>query len=244
MIKIIKNEIPKMKQPVMNVDDPLHKKLNNYPLTSTLNKSFILALIGKPGSGKSHFLISLLKTENLFNDVFENILIFIPPSSRSSIVGDFWGKNLPAENIYDELNETNLQDAYNRCKEINLLGQKKKKKFKSLIIFDDVQKDFRGESEDLLGHICNDRRHDRISIIFCVQTYKSLNPTARKSLSNLILFKVNKNEMSDIFDEQIDTMKEKFKYILDLAYKNPHEFLAIDTGSQRLFNNWDEVIIN
>ncbi len=61
MIKIIKNEIPKMKKPTMNVDNILHDKLNEYPLLSTLNKSFILALIGKAGSGKSHFLISLLK---------------------------------------------------------------------------------------------------------------------------------------------------------------------------------------
>ena len=46
MIKVIKNEVPKMKQPTMNVDNILHEKLNHYPLLSTLNKSFILALIG------------------------------------------------------------------------------------------------------------------------------------------------------------------------------------------------------
>lgn len=238
MIKIIKNEIPKMKQPVMNVDNILHKKLDDYPLTATLNKSFILALIGKPGSGKSHFLISLLKSKPLLKNVFENILIFIPPSSRSSINEDFWGNNLPAENIYDELNETTLQDAYNRCKEISKEG------YKSLLIFDDVQKDFKGESEKLLQNICNNRRHDRISIIFCVQTYKSLSKTARNALSNLIIFKVNKSQMRDIFDEQIETMKERFEEILDLAYKNPHEFISIDCNSQRCFNNWDEVIIN
>jgi hypothetical protein len=145
---------------------------------------------------------------------------------------------LPAENIYDELNETTLQDAYNRCKEISKEG------YKSLLIFDDVQKDFKGESEKLLQNICNNRRHDRISIIFCVQTYKSLSKTARNALSNLIIFKVNKTQMRDIFDEQIETMRERFEEILDLAYKNPHEFISIDCNSQRCFNNWDEVIIN
>ena len=108
MIRLIKNEVPKMKQPKMNVDNILHEKLNDYPLLSTLNKSFILALIGKAGSGKSHFLISLLKSKPLLNKVFENIIIFIPPSSRSSISGDFWDSNLPPENIYDELNQFKL----------------------------------------------------------------------------------------------------------------------------------------
>ena len=76
MIRIIKNEIPKMKQPKMNVDNILHEKLNEYPLLSTKNKSFILGLIGKAGSGKSHFLISLLKSNPLLYKVFENIIIF------------------------------------------------------------------------------------------------------------------------------------------------------------------------
>lgn len=238
MIKIIKNEIPKMKQPKMNVDNILHEKLNNYPLLSTLNKSFILALIGVAGSGKSHFLISMLKSKPLMNKVFENIIIFIPPSSRSSIAGDFWDENLPEENIYDELTLENLMEAYEKCKE------NAKEGYKSLIIFDDVQKDFKGECEKLLQNICNNRRHDRISIIFAVQSYKALSKTARNALTNLIIFKVNKTQMKDIFDEQIETMKEKFEEILNIAYKKPHEFLAIDTNSQRCFNNWDEVIIN
>jgi hypothetical protein len=184
------------------------------------------------------------KTEELLNDVFENILIFIPPSSRSSVSGDFWDNSLPPENIYDELNEENLQDAYLRCKENTKLGEKDGKKYKSLLIFDDVQKDFKGECEKLLQHICNNRRHDRISIIFAVQSYKALSKTARNALTNLIIFKVNKSQMKDIFDEQIETMREKFEDILNMAYKNPHEFLAIDTTTQRCFNNWDEVVIN
>ena len=238
MISVIKNEIPKMKQPKMNVDDILHSKLNDYPLLSTLNKSFVLALIGKAGSGKSHFLISLLKSKPLLNKVFENIIIFIPPSSRSSISGDFWDENLPEENIYDQLNIENLEEAYMKCKE------NAKEGYKSLLIFDDVQRDFKGAAENLIQHICNNRRHDRISIIFCVQSYKALSRTARNALTNLIIFKVNKNQMKDIFDEQIETMRDRFEEILNLAYKNPHEFLAIDTNTQRCFNNWDEVIIN
>ena len=75
MISVIKNEIPKMDMPKMNVDDILDKKLDKYSLTSTLNKSFILGLIGKAGSGKSHFLISLLKSKPLLQQVFENIII-------------------------------------------------------------------------------------------------------------------------------------------------------------------------
>ena len=238
MIKIIKYEKPKLKEPKMTVDNILHEKLNNYELMKTLNKSFVLALIGKAGSGKSHFLISMLNSKPLFNRVFENIMIFIPPSSRSSIKDDFWDKNLPLENIFDELNLFNLENAYMKCKENTDEG------YKNLLIFDDVQKDFKGECEKMLQHICNNRRHDRISIIFCVQSYKALSRTARNALSNLIIFKINKSQMKDIFDEQIETMKDKFDEILKLSFKNKHDFMAIDTNSQRCFLNWDEIITN
>ena len=96
----------------------------------------------------------------------------------------------------------------------------------------------------MLQHICNNRRHDRISIIFCVQSYKALSRTARNALSYLIIFKIHKSQMKDIFDEQIETMKDKFDEILKLSFKNKHDFMAIDTNSRRCFLNWDEIITN
>lgn len=235
--EIVENTIPNMKKPTFNVDKILHEKLNEYPLTSTLNKSFILALLGKPGSGKSSFLISLLQSKNLFKKIFENIIIFIPPNSRNSVNNNFWEKNLPPENIYDELTLETLTEAYERCKE------NAKEGYKSLLVFDDVQKDFKGECEKLLLDIFNNRRHVLTSIIICIQSYKSLSYKCRASLTNLIIFKVNKTQMSDIFDEQIEMMKPIFEKVLNVAYKKPHEFITIDTNTQRLFLNWNEILI-
>ena len=164
--EIVENTIPNMKKPTFNVDKILPEKLNEYPLTSTLNKSFILALLGKPASGKSSFLISLLQSKNLFKKIFENIIIFIPPNSRNSDNNNFWEKNLPPENIYDEVTLETLTEAYERCKE------NAKEGYKSLLVFDDVQKDFKGECEKLLLDIFNNRRHVLTSIIICIQSYK------------------------------------------------------------------------
>jgi len=237
-IEIIQNEVPDMKKPKFTVDGILADKLDNYPLTSTLNKSFILALIGRAGSGKSHFLISMLQSSNLMKKIFENILIFIPPSSRSSIASNFWEKNLPEENIYDELNYQNLTDAYTRCQQNSEEG------YKSLIIFDDVQSAFKNtEIEKLLLHICNNRRHLRTSIILAIQSYKSLSKMARSAITNLIIFKVNKSQMSDIFEEQIETMKPVFEQVLNISFKKPHDFISIDTNTQRICLNWNEILI-
>ena len=234
-IELIRNETPKMKKPKFLVDGSLADKLDNYPLTATLNKSFILSIIGKAGSGKSHFLISLLQSKNLLRNIWENIYLFIPASSRASIGGSFWENNLPEENIYDELNIENLQDVSNKCEANRDEG------YKSLIIFDDVQKDFKGDCEKLLLQICNNRRHMLTSIIMLVQSYKALSKPVRSTLTNLIIFKINKSQMEDIFEEQIETFKSVFNDILAIAYKEPHQFISIDTNTQKLFLNWDEI---
>ena len=48
-------------------------------------------------------------------------------------------------------------------------------------------------------------------------------------LTNLLIFKVNKSQMRDIFDEQIETMKEKFEDILNIMHQ---------TADWQLANPW------
>jgi GTPase SAR1 family protein len=87
--------------------------------------------LGKAGSGKSSLLISLLQTKGLFKRVFHDIILFCPPNSRASISNDFWSKNLPEENVFDEVTEETLQNAYDVAQANALEG------FQTLIVLDD-----------------------------------------------------------------------------------------------------------
>ena len=49
--------------------------------------------------------------------------------------------------------------------------------------------------------------------------------------------------MENIFLEQFEQYKDDFTKIMKLCYNEPHNFLYINTNSQRLFQNWDEIII-
>src|ERR1017187_8280142 len=100
--KIKRNTKPELKIPKFIVDGELAPKLNNFELTSLINKHNFTLVLGKAGPGKSSLEISLLQTPSLFKNVFHNIILFCPVSSRASIKNDFWNKNLPAEQIHDE----------------------------------------------------------------------------------------------------------------------------------------------
>jgi len=237
LIRIIENKEPQLRRPKFNVDGKLDSKLDDYEITSLMNKSNFSLFLGRAGSGKSSLVISFLNTPSLFRKVYHTIILFMPPNSRASIQGGFFDKNLPQDQIYDELNVENLQAAYDLAKENANEG------FKTLVIFDDVQKFFKGECEKLLLHMVNNRRHAHLSLWCVAQTYKSIPPQVRQGFTDLFVFKINKKEMENIFEEQIEQLKDKFIDILKFVFKEPHDFMYINTESQRIFSNWDELII-
>tara|TARA_R110000868_G_scaffold96904_3_gene266543 strand:- start:5485 stop:6216 length:732 start_codon:yes stop_codon:yes gene_type:complete len=236
-ITIKKNNEPPLKKPKFTVDGKLHDKLDDYEITRLMNKHNFSLFLGKAGSGKSTLLISLLQSPRMFKNIYHNIILFCPPNSRASIKNDFWSV-LPDEQIYDELNYDNLAEAYSLAEQNALEG------FRTLIVLDDVQKSLKGECEKLLLHMVNNRRHSNLSIWLACQTYKSIPMQVRMGLTSLFVFKINKQEMKNIFDEQVEISDEVFKEILEISFNKLHDFIFIDTNSQRIFLNWDEILIN
>ena len=87
------------------------------------------------------------------------------------------------------------------------------------------------------------RRHKHLSIIFLVQAWLSVPKDIRKLFTNIFVFKVSKNEMEQIFDEVVELKKEYILPRMKLTYDKPHQYLFINTDSQRLFKGFDEILI-
>ena len=65
----------------------------------------------------------------------------------------------------------------------------------------------------------------------------------RQGLTDLFVFKINKTEMQNIFLEQVEQYKDDFMKIMKSCYTESHNFLYINTNSQRMFCNWNEILI-
>ena len=123
------------------------------------------------------------------------------------------------------------------------MEQDSKENFRSLIILDDVQKSLKGDCEKLLLHIINNRRHNKICIWLCCQNYRTITMQVRLTLTDLFIFKVSKQELENIYEELTEIDKNKFSIITNNSYKSLGDFLYLNCLSQRLFNNWNEVIL-
>lgn len=237
MISIKQNQAPKLQMPKFNVDTELHKRLNDYEVTKLLNKSNVTLFLGRAGSGKTSLMTSFLKTPHLFKKVFHQIFVWMPSSSRSSMKDSFFDKYLPPNQLFDTVTLENLQLAYDEAKE------NKEEGYRTLFIFDDVQKCFKGECEKLLLHIINNRRHSMLNLFFCCQNYLSLTRPVRSGITDLFIFKVSKREMEAIYEEQVEKHKDKFMEILKHCYLEPHSFMYINTESGKIFSNWNEIVV-
>jgi hypothetical protein len=237
-MKLKKNKEPKLNLPTFTVDGELSKKLNDYEITKLMNKSNVSLFLGKAGSGKTSLMTAFLNTPSMFKKVFHSVFLFMPPNSRASLKDNFFNKKIPEEQIYDTLDYENLDEVF------NIIQSNADENYLSLIIFDDVQKYLKDNAiQKLLLNIINNRRHLKTSLFFCCQNYISIPRMIRQGLTDLFVFKINKTEMENIFLEQFEQYKDDFTKIMKLCYNEPHNFLYINTNSQRLFKNWDEIII-
>jgi len=100
------------------------------------------------------------------------------------------------------------------------------------------------ETKKLLKELIMNRRHLHVSIFFLVQTYLSIERDVRKLFSNCFIFRCSKKEMETIADELIETSKDYINDIVKIVYNEKYNFMFINTDTQRLFRNWDEIIID
>jgi len=235
-MELVKLSKPKLKPPGMVCDKPLHPKLDNYELTSYLNSHSTNLLLGKPKSGKSSLLWSMLKDKRMLNKVFDNVYLFQPSHSRASIKNNIFKKH-PEDKMFEELNYEDLDEVMERIRGTDA-------KETNVIIFDDQSAYLKNkETLRLFKELIFNRRHLRTSIYFLNQTFFSVPKELRRLFSNIFVFKVSRNEMKNLFEEVVeqDHVKELMPQISKLVFDKPYQYLFINTDNQKFYKGFDRI---
>ena len=145
---------------------------------------------------------------------------------------------LPKEQLFEELTHDNLKEVIDIVKLSNSDES-------HCIIFDDMTAYLKNkETLQQLKELIFNRRHLHVSIFFLCQTWFSIPKDIRKLFTNVFVFKVSKVELSTIFEELIEQKKELILDISKLVFNTKYQFLFTNVESQRLFKNWDEILIS
>jgi hypothetical protein len=240
-IKLKINKNIKLDIPQFNCDsNVLGDHLNDHPLTALLNSYAFTCVIGKPGQGKTSLAIALMtqKAPKIYKKTHHKILIMMPQNSINSLKKNPF-ECLPIENFYNELNEETIQDVYQKLETNTAL------ELKTLLFIDDMTADLKKSKivETILKRIVYNRRHLKCNIIITSQSFINMPLDIRKCITNIFMFKPSKKEMEVLFDELIEAKKKSFLSIMKYAFQTNHNFLFINITSQRMFRNFDEMIM-
>ena len=207
-----------------DIDDSIPKPLPQ-------KGGFAMLVCGKPGSGKTTLILSLVcKANKAFNRKFDRVYLFSPSLIT---MNDDPFELIPPGQKFDNVTLENLT---NVLEDIRDSGEK------VLLILDDVIADIRGkgkgEIENLLQKIFFNRRHlagagGSVSIIATSQTYNKICPKLRKTASQLVFYKnLHKKETESIFEELILVPRKEYTDVLRYIFKKKHDFLYIDTTAE------------
>ncbi len=190
-------------------------------------KSFCLALAGKPGSGKSNLLISLL-THQGFRSVFHRVEYFSPSIHTLE-------DPLP---LAKDRFHTDVHDLPAVLKSLD-------PKQDNLLIFDDCLWQLNGPILKEFNKLLQNRRHYGCSICIVMQVLNRCPLAMRKLFSHVILFRTsNQKELKSIHEDQLSFLSEdQFRMVIHYCWRDDHDFIFCDTDRGRVWRNFEEEIM-
>ena len=231
-------EKPNLKKVKMNVDDIIDEKLLKYPMSADLfaRTSFNL-ILGKMGQGKTSLITNFVKT--IFRRAFEHMIVFIPTGSRKSIENDIYGKHIPDADLYDALTPENLDEVIEKLEENADNGEN------TLLIIDDFQAALKDpEVLARLQKIVTRMRHMRTTIFILQQNFQKMAKFLRELVTNVITFNVGKSQLDKLFEETVQLDKNKFQALIDLAFQERNDWIAINVnGNRNIYRMFDKIVL-
>jgi hypothetical protein len=231
---------------------------------------FIWVMSGSGGSGKTSLMLNFFRQRKLYRGKFDNIYYICPESSFTSVKDHPFEKH---DKVFHELTPNLLLDLYSELngfkeeytqKMENKKNKKNKKKgdigfedeiieeddeepelkYNCVIIDDQADSLKNNEIQKVLNKMLIKARHICTAFIFTLQSYYYFPKMLRKQITNITIFKPkNSAEWQSLTTELLLMNKDDGLELYDYVFSEPYAHLGLDTVSNRVFKNFNELII-
>jgi len=235
IVEIKNTEIPKQKP----IKERMDIYIPNIPQGIPRRNDFISIYSGSGGSGKSNLILNLFKSRHLYRNKFHHVYYICPMSSFLSIEKHPFSDH---DKVYHELTVNLLEEIYN---ELLTIKEEEEEPEYSCVIIDDMASSLKeNEIQKQLNKMLIKARHIQCSWIFTLQSYYYFPLMLRKQITNCILFKSkNKKEYECLMHELINLNKDDALKLYNYVFNAPYNHLDIDTVENKLYKNFNELIL-
>eukprot|EP00937_MAST-01D_sp_MAST-1D-sp2_P000426 g426.t1 len=184
-------------------------------------------------------MVSMLNQKGAnYHKIYHRIYLIMPTSSQESI------KNSPfrrhkQDQVFTELSPEVLDHVVER------VHDDAERKKHSLIIIDDQTvflKDL--DIQRQLQHLQNNKRHLRCSTWCLTQSYISMPLSIRRLCTHLIMWRQhNKKDFESLFGELVHLEKSVYEDMMEVVYRNKHDFLFVDVQNAKFYRNFNSLEI-
>jgi len=195
--------------------------------------AFTKYIVGRPGSGKSLYLESMIKHNYNIKGkqtCWDRIFYMCPEASQGSYEDSFV-EDMDDDDIYDTLTYDTLLKVYEEAQEVSAEGTPKKPRY-SLLILDDLATELKDKAvARLLLLMLRNYRHIGLSIIICSQNYMALHSQHRQIIRQIVQFNTGSIlEQERIWTEWFSHIpkKEFLTTFWDYIFNEKYEFLQCD----------------
>ncbi len=215
-----------------------------------VNTPFTMIVSGRPASGKSHFVESIMKKQYRVGPgkatCWDSIYIIAPESCQTSYKDSF-SEDCDEEKIFEELTYDNLAQVYDGVKETMSLGEGSNQNFFSLLIIDDCASELRLKNiQRLLLRMLRNHRHLHLSIVICTQNYMAIQKDCRDNIRQLVQFNTTNQLEKERLRIEWCGMFDKYEFESFWSYlfdKEPYQFLMGDRKSDRFHKTFNPLEI-
>ena len=267
-IEEIKNPTGSVFKPIKEKQDMYVPDIVNQNISR--RNGMIYVMTGSGGSGKTNLLLNMFKSKSCYRNKFHNIYYFCPSASFASLKNHPFDKH---DKVYHDLEVPILEQIFNelvskRVDEKPKVEKKKRKDQKargltdddetsddeeekekeveySVIIIDDFANSLKdNDIQRQLNKMLIKARHLCCSFIFTLQTYLYFPLNLRKQITYITMFKPkNIEEFNSIVRELLNYNKEDALLLYNYVFNAPYNHLDMDTVENRLYKNFNELLI-
>ncbi len=239
----------KQKKVTFSSDEPFSDRIR-LPFS---NKSFAKAIIGKPGSGKTSFLINALRDRDIYHGVFTKITLVMPSSSMNNINSNNILQQVPPDQHFDSLEDNvdeireMIEENYEGFIERENNAKRREKPHHQLLILDDVTSQLKGKyAQKMLQQLFQNRRQVRLSIILLAQNLRAIPRQIRSLFTDIVLFKPgNRLDNRVLTEEFLSIEKQRIDDFYNFVFTSNHDFLFLKKEPvEEYYKNYQRIVMN